>query len=123
VPPRLYNILDPTSDTPGPIEVDQTAVQSMTSDQNPSESAVRQLVGTGGGVKPRLYIQGNMISELKSRVLLNVVRLRISMCNRWIRPFVPQLDQTCNFWVRSRGGEGFVAGNGRATDMEAAVAC
>jgi len=44
---KSLNFLDPTSETPGPIEGDQHALDSMASGQDLSRRSIRQLAGIG----------------------------------------------------------------------------
>ena len=82
-------ILDPTSETPGLIEGDRNALDSMACDQDLSERVAHQLTGISGEVldekeELRLYLKGKGIDQSKFRILnIVIIRLRTSMRNRW----------------------------------------
>jgi len=126
---RSATALDPTSEIPGPIEGNQHTLDSMVSDEDHFERTMRQSAERGSegldrNANLRLCITGEFVGQSNLLILKTViVRPPSSMCNGKVRLSIPQLSQTRHFWIWSRGGEGFIAGKGLSTDMEAAVAC
>jgi len=72
----IFTILDPNSETSGPIEGDQHALDNMASGQDLSERSIHQPAGIGGDVsernaKPGLYITGEVIGHCNRVSCLN----------------------------------------------------